>query len=370
MKSKYDYLIVGAGLFGATFAYEMTRRNKKCLVIDKRSHVGGNVYTKSVHGINVHVYGAHIFHTSDETVWKFVNGFARFNGFVNSPIADFNGERYPLPFNMNTFRKLWKDVKTEADARAKIASQTMGYHPETAKNLKEKAISFVGREIYEKLIEGYTEKQWGRPCEELPPFIIERVPLRFTYDNNYFNDAYQGVPVGGYTAMIENMLVGSDVLLGTPYKKFVNKYGSVSNAVIYTGAIDEYFDYRLGKLDFRTLKFETVAMDVADFQGNAVVNYTSKKVPYTRVIEHKHFENARTNVTVVTKEYPAEYSDGCEKFYPVNDEKNERLYAEYAELAKTVKKVYFCGRLGSYKYFDMDDTVKNAADLAEELESN
>ena len=367
--TKYEYLIVGAGLLGATFAHEMTKRGKKCLVIDKRGNVGGNVYTKNVGGINVHVYGAHIFHTSNKAVWDYVNGFATFNDFVNSPVADYYGERYNLPFNMNTFCQMWPDVKTPEQAKAKIASQTMGYTPETAQNLEQKAISLVGADIYRKLIKGYTEKQWGRPCSELPAFIIERLPLRFTFNNNYFNDVYQGIPIGGYTQIIEKMLVGSDVLLSTDYKTFIAGHKGIADKTIFTGAIDEYFDYKLGALDFRSLRFETEDMPIPDFQGNAVVNYTDEKTPYTRIIEHKHFEFGKGDHTVVTREYPAEYRDGMERFYPVNNKRNNDLYASYAALAEKENGVYFCGRLGSYKYYDMDKTIESALSLVARLDS-
>ena len=366
---KYDYLIVGAGLFGATFAHEMTKAGKSCLVIDKRDHIGGNVYTENVDGINVHVYGAHIFHTSDKRLWDYVNGFAKFNNFVNSPVADYYGERYNLPFNMNTFCQMWPDVKTPEDAKAKIASQTMGYKPETAKNLEEKAISLVGVDVYKKLIKGYTEKQWGRACKDLPAFIIERLPLRFTFDNNYFNDVYQGIPIGGYTQIVEKMFEGSEVLLSTDYKDFIVGHKSIADTVIYTGPIDEYFDYKLGALEFRTLRFETEKLDIPDYQGNAVVNYTDEKSAYTRIIEHKHFEFGTQPTTVVTREYPAEYTFGKERYYPVNNEKNNNLYLSYARLAEQEKNVYFCGRLGAYKYFDMDKTIAKALDLSEKLQN-
>ena len=361
---KYDYLIVGAGLFGAVFAQRMTEAGKRCLVIDKRAHIGGNVYTGNIGGIDVHTYGAHIFHTSDEEVWAYVNRFARFNGFINSPVAVYGGARYPLPFNMNTFCALWADVKTPEDAKAKIAAQTMGYTPKSAKNLEEKAISLVGYEIFEKLIKGYTEKQWGRDCRDLPAFIIERIPLRFTFDNNYFNDKYQGIPVGGYTPLIEKLLDGCAVLLGTSYSDFTAKHGCAADRIVYTGAIDEYFGCRLGALEYRTLRFETEKIDVPDFQGSAVVNYTERGVPYTRIIEHKHFEGGDQPFTVVTREYPEVYREGMEKYYPVNDEKNNALYARYRELAKKERNIVFAGRLGSYGYFDMDKTVRCALDLA------
>ena len=363
---KYDYLIVGAGLFGATFAQQMQKSGRKCLVIERRNHIGGNVYTEKKSGINVHVYGAHIFHTSDREVWDYVRTFADFNNFVNSPIADYKGDRYPLPFNMNTFCALWKDVKTPDQARARIASQTMGYTRENARNLEEKAIALVGSEIYEKLVKGYTEKQWGRNCRDLPAFIIERLPLRFTFDNNYFNDPLQGIPVGGYTAMVEKMLDGVEVLTDTPFDRFIKENRGIASKIIYTGAIDEYFSYALGHLEYRTLRFETERKPVADFQGNAVINYTDRETPYTRIIEHKHFEFGRQRATIITREYPAKYVEGMEKFYPVNDAANNALYARYKRLAGTLGNVVFCGRLGSYGYFDMDKTVRNALTLAQD----
>ena len=365
MKNEFDYLIVGAGLFGSVFAAEMTKRGKKCLVIDKRRHVGGNVYTEKISGINVHVYGAHIFHTSIKEVWDYMNSYAKFNGFINAPVADYNGERYNLPFNMYTFTKLWKDVKTPEDAKKKIASETEGLKSETARNLEEKAISLVGREIYEKLIKGYTEKQWGRPCKDLPAFIIER--LRFTFDNNYFNDVYQGIPIGGYTAIIEKMLEGSAVLLNTSYQSLSEKDKRSAKKVIYTGAIDEYFGYSLGELEYRSLRFVTEKVGVPDYQGNAVVNYTDEKSAYTRIIEHKHFEFGHQPTTIITKEYPKTYEEGMEKFYPVNNKRNNDLYAQYKELADKEGNVYFCGRLGAYGYFDMDKTVYNALEFAKKF---
>ena len=364
---KYDYLIVGAGLFGSVVARELTDSGKTCMVIDKRNVVGGNVYTKKVDGINVHVYGAHIFHTSNKSVWDYVNRYAKFNGFINSPVADYNGERYPLPFNMNTFVRMWSDVKTADDAKKKIASQTMGYTPETATNLEEKAISLVGTDVYEKLVKGYTEKQWGRPCSALPPFIISRLPLRFTFDNNYFNDTYQGIPEGGYTQIIEKLLSGSDVMTGISYKEYLTRYGKNFDKLIYTGTIDGYFDYKFGRLEYRTLRFETEKLNVPDYQGNAVVNYTDAKTPYTRIIEHKYFEFGDQPVTVITREYPVEYHDGDEPYYPVNDAKNGELFAKYLQLANGEKGVYFGGRLGSYGYFDMDKTIERAFALVETL---
>ena len=364
---KYDYLVVGAGLFGSVFAYEMKKRNKTCLVIEKRDHIGGNVYTYEDGGINVHAYGAHIFHTSDKYIWDYVNSFAVFNDFVNSPVADYYGERYHLPFNMNTFVEMWPDVKTAADAKKKIASQTLGLKPETATNLEEKAISLVGTDVYTKLIKGYTEKQWGKPCKELPPFIIERLPVRFTFDNNYFNDRYQGIPVGGYTQIIEKMLDGVEVSLLTDYKTFIRSSDYDFGAVIYTGTIDGYFDCDLGELEYRSLRFETEKLPIKDLQGNAVVNYTDEKSAYTRIIEHKHFEKVNCDHTIITREYPKKYVRGDEPYYPVNDEKNNALYEQYRDLAAKEFGVYFCGRLGSYGYFDMDKTIMNALALVKEL---
>lgn len=364
---KYDYLIVGSGLFGATVAHEMTKRGKKCLVIDKRKNIGGNVYTEKVEGINVHRYGAHIFHTSDKLIWDYVNALVPFNSFINSPIADFHGERYHLPFNMNTFTELWKDVKTPEQAKAKIDTQVVKSGIKDPQNLEEKAITLVGIDIYEKLVKGYTEKQWGRPCSALPAFIITRLPLRFTFNNNYFNDTYQGIPIGGYTKLVEKLLEGCDVLLNTDYKKFVVQNGNISPTTIYTGTIDEFFDYKLGRLEYRTLHFETEILDTSDFQHNAVVNYTDRETPYTRIIEHKHFEGAISNKTVITREYPAEYSFGDEPYYPINDEKNSSLYKQYKELSEKNPNVIFGGRLGGYAYYDMDKTIKKALEICETL---
>ncbi|GHU94226.1 UDP-galactopyranose mutase [Clostridia bacterium] len=352
-----DYLIVGAGLFGSVFAREVTDAGKNCLVIDRRSHIGGNVYTENVEGINVHKYGAHIFHTSDNGVWQYVNRFAEFNNYVNSPVANFNEKLYNLPFNMNTFYQLW-GVTTPQEAKAKIKSQRAKIAE--AQNLEEQALSLVGRDIYEALIKEYTEKQWGRPCNELPAFIIKRLPLRFTFDNNYFNDRYQGIPIGGYTALIEKLLKDIPVKLNTSYKKGEGK----AEKIVYTGAIDEYFDYQLGELQYRSVRFETEIADTDNYQGNAVVNYTSKDVPYTRVIEHKHFEFGNQPKTVISREYSAEWKLGDEPYYPVNDEKNDALYQRYAELAKAENNVIFGGRLGQYKYYDMDKVIANALNTA------
>ena len=363
----YDYLIVGAGLFGSVFACEMKKKGKRCLVIDKREHIAGNIYTEEILGIQVHKYGAHIFHTSDKRVWEYVNRYAEFNRFINSPVAVYGEELYNLPFNMNTFHKMW-GVKTPAQAKAKIEEQIRELNISEPQNLEEQALSLAGRDVYEKLIKGYTEKQWGRSCRELPAFIIKRVPLRFTYDNNYFNDRYQGIPVGGYTAMAEKMLEGTDVRTNTEYKEFMKRCGAEGitfDKVLYTGMIDEYFDYKLGALEYRSLRFEQEQMpDCANYQGNAVVNYTEREIPYTRIIEHKHFEFGKQPGTVITKEYPAAWKKGDEPYYPVNDERNNRLYEAYRELAEKEKNVLFGGRLGQYRYYDMDKTIAEALKLA------
>lgn len=368
----YDYLIVGAGLFGAVFAREMNDRGKKLLVIDKREHIAGNIYTQPVLGINVHKYGAHIFHTSNDNVWEYVNRFAVFNHFVNSPIARYRDELYNLPFNMNTFNRMW-GVVTPAEAREKIDGQIKKLNIGEPKNLEEQALSLVGTDVYEKLVKGYTEKQWGRDCKELPAFIIKRLPLRFTYDNNYFNDTYQGIPVGGYTKMVENMLQGIEVKCGISYQEFAmeqegqggiivkDREGNVYNRVVYTGMLDEYFDYRFGHLEYRSLRFETEEMPACDnYQGNAVVNYTEREIPYTRIIEHKHFESGAQPGTVITREYPAEWKAGDEPYYPVNDEKNNALFAKYQNLAEEKPYMIFGGRLGQYKYYDMDKVIEAA----------
>ena len=358
----YDYLIVGAGLYGAVFARQMTDAGKKCLVIDKRSHIGGNVYTEEVEGINVHRYGAHIFHTDSDEVWNYVNRFARFNRYTNSPIAVYGDEVYNLPFNMNTFSKLW-GVRTPGEAMAEIERQKRDGACESAENLEQQAISLVGRDIYEKLVKGYTEKQWGRPCSELPAFIIRRLPVRFTYDNNYFNDRYQGIPEGGYTQMFERLLDGVEVRLSTEYSAV---RGDIpARRVVYSGCIDEYFGYCCGELEYRSLRFEEQTLDMADFQGNAVVNYTAADVPFTRIIEHKHFERGTQEKTVISREYPMEWTRGAEPFYPINDERNNALYARYAELAQR-SDVIFGGRLGQYRYYDMDKVIRSALDMAAE----
>ena len=365
---KYDYLIVGAGLFGSTFAYEMNKKGKKCLVIDRRNHIGGNVYCENINGINVHKYGAHIFHTSDKQIWEYVNQFADFNNYINSPIANYKGELYNMPFNMNTFTKLWKDVVTPTDAIKKIEAQKQELNGKEPTNLEEQAISLVGRDIYEKLVKGYTEKQWGKDCKELPSFIIKRLPVRFTFNNNYFNDRYQGIPIGGYNIIIEKMLENCDVELGIDYLKEKEKYAALAYKVLYTGMIDEYFNYELGNLEYRTLKFETELLESTEnYQGNAVFNYTDRETPYTRIIEHKHFEFGTQPDTVITKEYPSNWQIGDEAYYPVNDEKNNSLFEKYKELAKKEENVIFGGRLGNYKYYDMDKVIIAALNLIDSI---
>ena len=374
---QYDYLVVGSGLFGSVFAHEMNKRGRKVLVIDKRQHVAGNIYTQSVLGIHVHRYGAHIFHTSDRKIWDYVNGFAEFNHYINSPIAYYKGELYNLPFNMNTFSKMW-GVVTPDEAKAKIEEQISELRITEPANLEEQALSFVGTDVYEKLVKGYTEKQWGRDCKELPAFIIKRLPLRFTYDNNYFNDRYQGIPIGGYTAMVEKMLQGIEVCTGISYREFVteretdhgvevvDKDGNTYRKVVYTGMLDEYFDYALGHLEYRSLRFETEELPACDnYQGNAVVNYTEREIPYTRIIEHKHFEFGTQEGTVITREYPAEWREGDEPYYPVNNERNDALLTQYQELARTKPYVIFGGRLGQYKYYDMDKVIDAALKAVE-----
>ena len=362
----YDYLIVGAGLFGAVFAHEMTEKGKKCLVIDKRNHIAGNAYTENIEGINVHKYGAHIFHTSNEKVWAYVNRFARFNNYINAPVAVYKDELYNLPFNMNTFSKMW-GVKTPAEAKAIIARQVEAEHIGEPKNLEEQALKLVGRDIYEKLIKGYTEKQWGRDCTELPAFIIRRLPLRFIYDNNYFNDRYQGIPEGGYTAMVEKLLDGVEVRLNTDYFEFIRENPDIAETTLYTGMIDEFFGYKLGVLEYRSVRFETEVLDTDNYQGNAVVNYTERAVPYTRVIEHKHFEFGQQEKTVISREYSSEWTQGGDPYYPVNNARNTELYARYKALADETPSVIFGGRLGEYKYYDMDKVILSALELVEKL---
>lgn len=356
---KYDYLIVGAGLFGAVCAHELHKRGKSVLVIEKRDHIGGNVYTEDQGGIQVHKYGAHIFHTNDKEIWDYVNSFVEFNRFTNSPLANYKGKLYNLPFNMNTFYQLW-GTRTPAEAAAKIAEQRKEMDGKEPANLEEQAISLVGRDIYEALIKGYTEKQWGRKAIELPAFIIRRLPVRLTYDNNYFSDRYQGIPTGGYTKLISKMLEGIEVRLGIDFLNCRGQYDSIAEKIIYTGPIDEYYSYHFGQLDYRSLRFESETHQTPNYQGNAVVNYTESEVPYTRIIEHKHFDPVETEHTVVTKEYPADWSEGDEPYYPVNDDKNMELYKRYRQLAKQEGNIIFGGRLAEYKYYDMHQVIKSA----------
>lgn len=358
----YDYLIVGAGLTSAVFVHEATKIGKRCLVVEKRSHIAGNIYTELVEGINVHRYGAHIFHTSLRPVWEYVNQFTEFNNYVNSPIAVYKDELYNMPFNMNTFSKMW-GVRTPSEARAIIEAQRAAESVAEPSNLEEQALSLVGRDVYEKLVKGYTEKQWGRTCTELPPSIIKRLPVRFVYDNNYFNDRWQGIPIGGYTAMVERMFGDTEVLLGTKYREFISEHDGIADRVIYCGTIDGYFDYQLGTLEYRSLRFESETVDCENWQGNAVVNYTEREVPYTRIIEHKHFEFGTQPTSVITREYPADWNPGDEPYYPINDDRNAALYARYVQLAEQEGDVVFAGRLGGYKYYDMDKAVDAAFDL-------
>ena len=363
---RYDYLIVGAGLYGAVFARELTQRGKSCLVIDRRNHIAGNIYTEKMAGINVHKYGAHIFHTSDREVWEYVNQFAEFNNYVNSPLAVYRDELYNLPFNMNTFSKMW-GIRTPKEARQMIERQVAELGITEPQNLEEQALSLVGTDVYTKLIKGYTEKQWGRDCRELPAFIIRRLPCRFTYDNNYFNDRWQGIPIGGYTQMVEKMLEGADVLLQTDYFDLIREQSEIAHTVVYTGCIDEFFGYRLGALKYRSVRFETEELPEENYQGNAVVNYTDREVPYTRVIEHKHFEFGKQPTTVISREYSAEWKPGLEPYYPVNDAENNALYAQYQQLAAQQENVIFGGRLGQYRYYDMDKVIRAAMDELEKL---
>ena len=359
---KYDYVIVGAGLFGATFANLAKRDGKKVLVIERRNHIAGNVYTEDIEGIHVHKYGAHIFHTDDKEVWDYVNSFVEFNRYTNSPVARYKNEIYNMPFNMNTFSKIWDDVITPEDAKRHIEEERKEMEGKTPSNLEEQAISLVGRTIYEKLVKGYTEKQWNRDCKELPAFIIKRLPVRFTYDNNYFNDKYQGIPIGGYTKLVEKMLEGIEVKLEEDFLKKKDYYQSIAKKIVYTGMLDEYFDCKFGRLEYRSLRFDTKIMDIENFQGNAVFNYTGKEVDYTRVIEHKHFEGKKSNKTVVTYEYPDDWTEDKEAYYVINDEKNNKLKEKYMMLAKGEENVIFGGRLAEYKYYDMEDVIRSAMD--------
>ena len=377
----YDYLIVGAGLYGATFAYEAMKNGKKVLVIDRRDHIAGNIYTSEDSGINVHVYGAHIFHTSDKKIWDYIGQFAEFNNYINSPVAIYGDELYNLPFNMNTFSKMW-GIKTPAEAKAKIAEQIAELDVKEPANLEEQALSLAGRDVYEKLVKGYTQKQWGRPCDELPAFIIKRLPLRFTYDNNYFNDRFQGIPMGGYTQIVEKMLAGADVRLNQDFFDMVGGQAKAAGAtsgkladgteitwkkLIFTGQIDEYYNYCYGNLEYRSVRFETEKLEGEDnYQGNAVVNYTSADVPYTRIIEHKHFEFGKQPDTIISREYSSEWKPGVEPYYPVNNDRNNELYNQYADKAVSESSVVFGGRLGQYKYYDMDKVILAALDLVEE----
>lgn len=383
---KYDYLVVGAGLFGAVFAHEINKKGKSVLVIDKRDHIAGNIYTENEMGINVHKYGAHIFHTTDKEVWNYVNEFVEFNNYINSPVAVYKDELYNLPFNMNTFSKMWgvktpeeakKIIKAQADKEIERMNKEKGTTEFSADNLEEQALSLAGRDIYEKLVKGYTEKQWGRDCKDLPAFIIKRLPMRFIFDNNYFNDRYQGIPVGGYTQLVEKLLKGITVKTGTDYYDFIKLDGAVPakpytsqegdtfDKILFTGMIDEFFGYRLGTLEYRSLKFETESLpDVDNYQGNAVVNYTEREVPYTRIIEHKHFEYGTGKGTIITREYPATWKHGDEPYYPMNDDKNNSLYEKYKELAAEYPDILFGGRLGQYKYYNMDQVIRAALDMS------
>jgi len=366
---KYDYLVVGAGLYGAVFAHEAKAKGKRVLVIDKREHIAGNVYTEKIEGINVHKYGAHIFHTNNKKVWEYITQFAEFNRFTNSPVANYKGELYSLPFNMYTFNKMW-GVVTPQEAAAKIEEQKRAAGITEPKNLEEQAISLVGTDIYEKLVKGYTEKQWGRPCKELPAFIIKRLPVRLTFDNNYFNALYQGIPMGGYTKMVENLLEGIEVRLSEDYLEKKAEYDALAEKIVYTGAIDAYFNYKLGALEYRSVRFENEVLDMPNFQGNAAVNYTDAGTPWTRIIEHKWFEFGDQPKTVISREYSSEWKLGDEPYYPVNDEKNSHLYGEYKKLADEESNIIFGGRLGEYKYYDMDAVIASALEMCEKELAN
>ena len=361
---KYDYILVGSGLYSGVFAWFAKQKGKKCLVLEKRDHIGGNVYCENTEGIHVHKYGAHIFHTSNKEVWQFVNSLAEFNRYTNSPVANYKGEMYNMPFNMNTFSKMW-NISTPAEAKKIIEEQKKEITGEP-KNLEEQAISLVGREIYEKLVKGYTEKQWGRDCTALPAFIIKRLPVRYTYDNNYFNDLYQGIPIGGYNVIIDRLFEGCDVETGVDYLENREKYDALGDCIVYTGTIDAYYKYQFGKLEYRSLRFESEVLDEENHQGVAVVNYTDRETPYTRIIEHKHFEFGTQPKTVITREYPVTWQEGMEPYYPVNDEKNQALYQKYAKLAEKEEHVIFGGRLGEYKYYDMDKVIASAMACAKE----
>lgn len=362
----YDYLVVGAGLYGAVMAHELHKRGKRCLVIDKRPHIAGNIYCEDIEGIHVHKYGAHIFHTSDKNIWDYMNQFAEFNNYINAPIAVYKDELYNLPFNMNTFNRMW-GIRTPQEAKEMIERQVKETGITEPENLEEQGLSLVGKDVFEKLVKGYTEKQWGRDCKDLPAFIIKRLPVRFTYDNNYFNDRYQGIPIGGYTSIVEKMLDGIEVRTNTDFFEFRKENPDIAEKIIFTGMIDEYFGYQLGTLEYRSVRFETEVLDCDNYQGNAVVNYTEKEVPYTRVIEHKHFEFGKQEKTVISREYPSEWEVGMEPYYPVNDEKNTKLFEKYKELAKKEKNVTFGGRLGNYQYYDMDKVVAAALGKLEEV---
>lgn len=362
---KYDYLIVGAGLFGATFAHEAKKKGKRCLVIDKRDHIAGNIYCEEIADIHVHKYGAHIFHTSNREIWEYVNQFADFNNYINAPLAVYKEELYNLPFNMNTFSKMW-GIRTPQEAKDIIDRQISALNITKPKNLEEQALSLVGTDVYQKLIKGYTEKQWGRKCTDLPAFIIKRLPLRFTYDNNYFNDCYQGIPEGGYTKIAEKMLEGIDVKCNTDYFEFRKNNADIAEKTIFTGMIDEYFEYRLGMLAYRCVKFETTVLAEQNYQGNAVVNYTDADVPYTRIIEHKHFAYGQQEKTVISKEYSVEWEPGMDPYYPVNDEQNNQLFERYRTLAEQERNVLFGGRLGNYKYYDMDQVIESALEMCKQ----
>lgn len=367
---KYDYLIVGAGLYGSIFAYEANKQGKKVLVIEKRNHIGGNVYTEKCEDINVHKYGAHIFHTDNENVWNYINQFAKFNRYTNSPVARYKDEVYNLPFNMNTFSKLW-NIFTPAEAKAKIAEELKAVNISEPQNLEEQAIKLVGKTIYEKLVKGYTEKQWGMSAKDLPAFIIKRLPVRFTYDNNYFNDKFQGIPIGGYTQIFEKLLNGIEVQLNTDYFSNRNHFDNIAEKIIFTGPIDKYYNYCYGPLEYRSIKFETEILDIDNFQGNAVVNYTEREVPYTRIIEHKHFEFGTQEKTIISKEFSDTWNMDKEPYYPINNEKNNSLYEKYYEKSKESSKIIFGGRLGQYKYFDMHKVIEEALILVEkELNKN